>query len=540
MAQKAIVLSEEDAAILQQVIDRVKRDTPAARQLAGEESDYLTPEMYLAKAPASGVPAAAGDVLGSAECEVYRVDRASGKVEPRGLTRTVYNAGPSIAAGMFAHMERDKFGVWFVTSVAAAVDLTSLTVRSYTSAGGATETDVHAVHPVNDIHLERTAGFILRDSAEVPALGPGAVQVSLAPATVSQSGVVTNQPQTWTGNKDLVSSYWTSDLGVEVRQPGTDGTAGWSLGMYSRPGLAVPVDGYTGPVAYLSVDWSTASVGTRVIVDPAGGHRIILMGYDATGGAQPARYSLVSQFGGVVDGATDAVPYKKPDDTTGTLYFEGGVFIGLTTAGATTTTATTTTTAATATTAGGTTTASATTTQAATTTTQPLAVTCSATPASGTTPLTVTLSCTPSGGSGAYTFAWTKTTGGVTTSVASTQNAQYTEYNSGTDTFTVTITDSTNAQTTCSATVTASGPPAITSISPTSGSGMSSQTVTITGTNFVGVTSVQFGGTNANSYTVDSTTQITAHTPVWGMAGSHPVTVSNASGTSNSVAYSAT
>jgi hypothetical protein len=55
--------------------------------------------------------------------------------------------------------------------------------------------------------------------------------------------------------------------------------------------------------------------------------------------------------------------------------------------------------------------------------------------------------------------------------------------------------------------------PAITAVSPTSGSTLGGTSVTVTGTSFNGATAVTFGGSAAASYTVNSATQITATTP---------------------------
>lgn len=60
--------------------------------------------------------------------------------------------------------------------------------------------------------------------------------------------------------------------------------------------------------------------------------------------------------------------------------------------------------------------------------------------------------------------------------------------------------------------------------------------VTITGANFVGVTQVKFGATNATSYTVVSANTIVAVVPA-GTAGSAAVTVVNATGTSDAFPY---
>ena len=73
-------------------------------------------------------------------------------------------------------------------------------------------------------------------------------------------------------------------------------------------------------------------------------------------------------------------------------------------------------------------------------------------------------------------------------------------------------------------------PPAITSISPLTGSSNGGTSVVITGSNFVGVTGVSFGGTSASSYTVNSSTQITALTPARAV-GVAQVQVTNPAGT---------
>ncbi|MER6415115.1 IPT/TIG domain-containing protein [Streptomyces humidus] len=75
-------------------------------------------------------------------------------------------------------------------------------------------------------------------------------------------------------------------------------------------------------------------------------------------------------------------------------------------------------------------------------------------------------------------------------------------------------------------------PPAVSSINPSQGSVSGGTTVTITGTNLTGATAVRFGASNAASYSVNSSTQITASTPA-GSPGSVPVTVVSPSGTSN-------
>lgn len=72
-------------------------------------------------------------------------------------------------------------------------------------------------------------------------------------------------------------------------------------------------------------------------------------------------------------------------------------------------------------------------------------------------------------------------------------------------------------------------PPTITSFTPTSsGTGTA---ITIIGTNFTGATSVRFGGVPANSYTINSPTQITAVVSLSGASGN--ITVSTPGGTAS-------
>ena len=79
------------------------------------------------------------------------------------------------------------------------------------------------------------------------------------------------------------------------------------------------------------------------------------------------------------------------------------------------------------------------------------------------------------------------------------------------------------------------GPPTVTKVSPTSGSTAGGTTVTITGTNFTGATKVVFGPLAATSYTVVSSTDITAVSPAQA-ASTRNIFVTTPSGTSAGVA----
>ncbi|WCN37309.1 IPT/TIG domain-containing protein [Aneurinibacillus uraniidurans] len=72
----------------------------------------------------------------------------------------------------------------------------------------------------------------------------------------------------------------------------------------------------------------------------------------------------------------------------------------------------------------------------------------------------------------------------------------------------------------------------ITSISPSSGPVVGGNTVTITGTGLTGATAVKFGETYATSFTINSSTQITATVPA-GTAGAVNVSITTPIGTAN-------
>jgi hypothetical protein len=76
--------------------------------------------------------------------------------------------------------------------------------------------------------------------------------------------------------------------------------------------------------------------------------------------------------------------------------------------------------------------------------------------------------------------------------------------------------------------------PTISSVSPAAGPEIGGTTVTITGTNLTGATSVSFGGVLAASFTVDSDTQITAATPAI-FLGTVAVSVSTVGGSATAL-----
>ena len=171
-------------------------------------------------------------------------------------------------------------------------------------------------------------------------------------------------------------------------------------------------------------------------------------------------------------------------------------------------------------------------------------MTATATPTPTPTPSVTGISPTagPTAGGTSVTITGTSFTGATSVSFGGTAATSYT-VNSATS---ITATSPADSAGTVDITVTTAkgtsatsaadhysyaAPPAVTGISPTSGSTFGGTSVTITGTGFTGTTSVSFGGTATSSYTVNSATSITATSPA-GSAGTVDITVTTPGGTS--------
>jgi murein tripeptide amidase MpaA len=103
----------------------------------------------------------------------------------------------------------------------------------------------------------------------------------------------------------------------------------------------------------------------------------------------------------------------------------------------------------------------------------------------------------------------------------------------GTGTVDVTVTTPVGASPTSAAdqfTYTAATAPVITNVSPNSGAGAGGDSIVLTGSNFTGATTVNFGANAATPFNVDSDTQITVTSPAGG--GTVDVTVIAPGGTS--------
>ena len=125
---------------------------------------------------------------------------------------------------------------------------------------------------------------------------------------------------------------------------------------------------------------------------------------------------------------------------------------------------------------------------------------------------TVTITGTNFTGATGVTFGGTPATN-VTVVSATTLTATTPAKSAGAVSVVVTNPSGSNAANSLFTYVTPANAPSISSVSPAAGSTLGGTTVTITGTNFTGATSVTFGGTPAASVSSVSATSITAVTP---------------------------
>lgn len=132
---RGYILSEQDVIALRRLAERVRhgeanRPPPTYPH---DRDDYLTPEHYIIRVPAGGLPgrtdgavtvgsdtSQAGTVTGR-KCEVYK--SVEGTLYPVGKSIRVYNLDEQEIRGpAFARATRDKFGTWWASTGAEDAD----------------------------------------------------------------------------------------------------------------------------------------------------------------------------------------------------------------------------------------------------------------------------------------------------------------------------------------------------------------------------------------------------------------------------------
>lgn len=123
---KAYSPDEGDLEALRAMLARQRRATTGAENRPHRRAKLPeAPEVYVAKVPPGGIPpmfsavsqVAPKAVPGGVECQIYRLDLATGDLETvPGLTRRVYSLGTAhVQGGSTTPVVRDKFGTWWVT-----------------------------------------------------------------------------------------------------------------------------------------------------------------------------------------------------------------------------------------------------------------------------------------------------------------------------------------------------------------------------------------------------------------------------------------
>jgi hypothetical protein len=116
--------SDDDLRALRDAVNRLlgQREGAENRDVP-EDSIHAAPEVYIARVVGSipaltqnavtgtGTGSAAIDTPGSLSCNIYRIN-SSGKTEPIGIARTIYNLSRRAFTGEWVPVVRDKSGKW--------------------------------------------------------------------------------------------------------------------------------------------------------------------------------------------------------------------------------------------------------------------------------------------------------------------------------------------------------------------------------------------------------------------------------------------
>jgi hypothetical protein len=555
-------LSDEDVAVLQSVLDRVRRDTGKAG--AGTDPDqgpdFLTPEVYAARTSSDGLPGLVGDMLGSADCYVWRARPDSGVMENTGLLVTVYNRGAAVDADTDIFVQRDKFGTWFLVvgqGGAGGSTVDHILVTSLTATGGLYPGKLQHYTAATDTWADMLDGgspvvvWFRPANGEVPPLQKRVLGQQVDTLT----GVaVYAAPAPRSGNLRVTSTTPGGPLGVlypaNLESYAASSNA-WSFveGVWFKPsnnetpvlnlrysaervdvtgGVAV----YAGPAPGTGITTVKEADGTPTL---SGVNTLI---FDQTSGLQLTQ-PLAGQAQATIQPASPTqagVVNNTAQSWSGIKTFQS-IMVAQNTVQLTTATSP-----------------------------QTCGSVVGAYQSNLPSPYQLLVSAGP-GGTGdmklnGRTFTFQASDAGVitlnfggglalVTVVVETNTALDGTWTVNTPTGTVdltftagwltgAVTGTTTAQGTTTTTAAGGGGvPTVTNASPASAPHGVATSITITGTNFTGTTTVRFGPGSA-SFTVNSATQITATVPTGLPAGSQAITVTNASGTSSGYAFTLT
>lgn len=345
MAQKWILLDEEDVRVLQGIIDEKKRYIAKTESTEPEKETEASAGTYLAYVPPGGISAFAGetgtgtsDLADFLECEIYRPadDGDDADYEEAGFTVIVHNPYMANVEGdQFVPIVRDNFGKWYPSSLGgkglsyptveeadgspsvssaeriqfsgATVSQISPGVARVTVTGGGSSLAIGEVggspyFGATLLTFDEALGF------NVAQLSSTWVNVSIDFAGATNNGILSWVGQTIGGTKTFTHGWYTESL---TRYLGT--SANNYFEEYITPGSGVAFE------STLWYDFSANSWTKTVqqLASQGGGEAAFILSGQNSGITIDVAYAVVHSGG----------TYKGATATVSGLVFKGGLYI---------------------------------------------------------------------------------------------------------------------------------------------------------------------------------------------------------------------
>jgi hypothetical protein len=345
VAQKWILLDEEDVRVLQGIIDEKKRYIAKTESTEPEKETEASAGTYLAYVPPGGISAFAGetgtgtsDLADFLECEIYRPadDGDDADYEEAGFTVIVHNPYMANVEGdQFVPIVRDNFGKWYPSSLGgkglsyptveeadgspsvssaeriqfsgATVSQISPGVARVTVTGGGSSLAIGEVggspyFGATLLTFDEALGF------NVAQLSSTWVNVSIDFAGATNNGILSWVGQTIGGTKTFTHGWYTESL---TRYLGT--SANNYFEEYITPGSGVAFE------STLWYDFSANSWTKTVqqLASQGGGEAAFILSGQNSGITIDVAYAVVHSGG----------TYKGATATVSGLVFKGGLYI---------------------------------------------------------------------------------------------------------------------------------------------------------------------------------------------------------------------
>lgn len=345
MAQKWILLDEEDVRVLQGIIDEKKKYIAKTESTEPERETEASAGTYLAYVPPGGISAFAGetgtgtsDLADFLECEIYRPadDGDDADYEEAGFTVIVHNPYMvDVEGDQFIPVMRDNFGKWYPSSLGgrglsyptveeadgspsvssaeriqfsgATVSQISPGVARVTVTGGGSSLAIGEVggspyFGATLLTFDEALGF------NVAQLSSTWVNVSIDFAGATNNGILSWVGQTIGGTKTFTHGWYTESL---TRYLGT--SANNYFEEYMTPGSGVAFE------STLWYDFSANSWTKTVqqLASLGGGEAAFILSGQNSGITIDVAYAVVHSGG----------TYKGATATVSGLVFKGGLYI---------------------------------------------------------------------------------------------------------------------------------------------------------------------------------------------------------------------